>query len=162
MTHILATFQTIIQQREKHANLPVPSPPNSLPFDFDGRNFLRSSSALTFSQRWKNANKAKGNFIEVKLLPASVHPSASWRIAKKPIGQLHCRGSCLSIFISLPASLRWANCRPPLQNGVWQGQFFMAKKEPVFFAVVGAQTLLLLIFVWSSWRTLLNYIHNTR
>ena len=74
MTHILATFHTIIQQREKHANLPVPSPPNSPPFDFDGRNFLRSSSALTFSQRWKNANKAKGNFIEVKLLP-SVRPS---------------------------------------------------------------------------------------
>ena len=74
MTHILATFQAIIQQREKHANLPVPSPPNSPPFDFDGRNFLRSSSALTFSQRWKNANKAKGNFIEVKLLP-SVRPS---------------------------------------------------------------------------------------
>ena len=113
MTYILATFQTIIQQREKHANLPVPSPPNSPPFDFDGRNFLRSSSALTFSQRWKNANKAKGNFIEVKLLPPSVHPSASWRIAKKPIGQLHCRGSCLSIFISLPESLRWGKLQPP-------------------------------------------------
>ena len=129
----------------------------------------RSEVTFRLLPRWKNANKAKENFTEVKLLPTAstllrphAGPPASWRIAKKPIGQLHCRGSCLSIFISLPASLRWANCSPPLQNGVWQGQFFMAKKEPVFLArsVPWAQTLLLLIFVW-SWKRLDN-IHNTR
>ena len=107
----------------------------------------RPEVTFRLSPRWKNANKAKENFTEVKLLPTAstflrphTCPSASWRIAKKPIGQLHCRGSCLSIFISLPASLRWANCSPPLQNGVWQGQFFMAKKEPVFLARSVAST----------------------
>ena len=84
----------------------------------------RPEVTFRLSPRWKNANKAKENFTEVKLLPTasmklrphacpSASPTASWRIAKKPIGQLHCRGSCLSIFISLPASLRWANCRCP-------------------------------------------------